>query len=185
MKIGLISDTHVPSVSKEPAVEVRRAFEGVELILHAGDIYVPSCLDWLERIAPVKAVELGSLAHFNGDSRVSEQCVLEIEGYTIGMVHDFMLPGMGNELRPGVIDKEFSSKNTLPALIEKFFGGAVDTVVFGHTHHAMIEEHNGILFVNPGSPSLPLQMRRLGQVGILELSSAGREARIIELANLS
>ena len=60
MRIGVISDTHTPGAAKEPPSEIVQAFEGVDLILHAGDIYIASCLDWLERIAPVMAVELGS-----------------------------------------------------------------------------------------------------------------------------
>ncbi|PCJ14259.1 MAG: hypothetical protein COB10_04545 [Planctomycetota bacterium] len=40
--------------------------------------------------------------------------------------------------------------------------------MFGHTHEAVVEEHQGILLVNPGSPVLPMQIQRLGQVAILE-----------------
>ncbi|MGO9058450.1 MAG: metallophosphoesterase family protein [Candidatus Binataceae bacterium] len=29
----------------------------------------------------------------------------------------------------------------------------MDIVVFGYTHEAMVETHQGVLFVNPGSPS--------------------------------
>ena len=185
MRIGVISDTHNPSVGKEPPLEVALAFEGVDLILHAGDIYQPSCLDWLERIAPVKAVELGAKAHFSGDSRVAERQVFELEGYTIGMLHDLMLPGMTYEVRPGVIAERFPTTIELPMSVKKLFGAPVDTVIFGHTHEAVVEEHQGILLINPGSPSLPKQVRRLGQVAILELSPEGREARIVDLADFT
>jgi putative phosphoesterase len=185
MRIGVISDTHSPSAAKEPPPEVARAFEGVDLILHAGDIYLPACLDWLERIAPVKAVELGASVHFSEDPRVAEKRVLELEGYNIGMVHDLMLPGMSSEVRPGVIAEKFPATIGLPTSVEQFFNASVDTVVFGHTHHAVVEEHQGILLINPGSPTLPMQIRRLGQVVILELSPEGRKARIVELSEFS
>ena len=185
MRIGIISDTHNPSVGKEPPPEVARAFEGVELILHAGDIYQPTCLDWLERIAPVKAVELGSRAHFSNDSRVAEMQVFELEGYTIGMVHDLMLPGMTTEVLPGVIENRFPSSIPLPSSVSEFFGAPVNTVIFGHTHHAVVEEHQGILLVNPGSPSLPRMVQQLGQVAIMELSPGRRNARIVDLADYS
>ena len=55
MRIGLISDTHVPGGATEVPPQVATAFEGVDLILHAGNIYRTGTLDWLERIAPVKA----------------------------------------------------------------------------------------------------------------------------------
>lgn len=185
MKIGVISDTHTPSVSREPPREVIRAFEGVDLILHAGDIYIPSCLDWLERIAPVKAVELGARMHFSMDDRVAEKQVIELEAYTIGMVHDLLLPGMPNEVRPGVIEREFPPNLRLSDSVETFFGAPVDIVVFGHTHQAVVESHQGILLVNPGSPSLPMQIYRLGQVVLLELAPDKLDARIINLADFS
>ena len=55
MRIGLISDTHLPSSIREPWPEVAQAFRQVDLILHAGDIVTPRILDWLEDIAPVLA----------------------------------------------------------------------------------------------------------------------------------
>ena len=70
MRVGIISDTHNPSVGAEPPPEVAIAFRSVDVILHAGDIYVPACLDWLEKLAPVYAVELEADAQFKGDSRV-------------------------------------------------------------------------------------------------------------------
>ena len=183
MRIGLISDTHVPNAAKEPPHEVAAAFDGVDLILHAGDIYLSSCLDWLERIAPVQAVELGSKAHFDGDPRVAEKRVMELEGHTIGMVHDLIPQGF-DELRPGVIEGH-PLQQSLPAILAKFFGAPVDIVVFGHTHEAMMEEHQGVLLVNPGSPVLPRQTRQLGQVAILELTEGSRAARIVDLAQFS
>lgn len=185
MRIGVISDTHTPGAAKEPPQEVARAFEGVEHIFHAGDIYISSCLDWLERIAPVTAVELGSQAHFNGDPRVAEKRVFELEGYTIAMVHDLIIPGMGGEVMPGSIPREFPPTKSLPAAVEGVFGASIDIIVFGHTHHAVVEEHQGILLVNPGSPSLPKQVRRLGQVAILELLPGKPQAKIVDLSDFS
>lgn len=66
MMIALISDTHIPSAGKEPPLEVREAFRGVDLILHAGDLHVLSVLNWLQEIAPVLACRV------NGDSRLPE-----------------------------------------------------------------------------------------------------------------
>lgn len=39
MKIGLIADTHMPGSIDVLWPQVARAFEGVELILHAGDLH--------------------------------------------------------------------------------------------------------------------------------------------------
>ncbi|HHZ63262.1 MAG TPA: YfcE family phosphodiesterase, partial [Dehalococcoidia bacterium] len=69
--------------------------------------------------------------------------------------------------------------------LETVFGAAVDIVVFGHTHYAVIEEYQGILMLNPGSPSLPRQLRRLGQVAVLELEADHKSAEILELSTFS
>ena len=55
MKIGLISDTHIPEAIPELWPHVFDQFRDVECILHAGDIYDLSVLDRLESIAPVYA----------------------------------------------------------------------------------------------------------------------------------
>ncbi|MBM2826061.1 MAG: YfcE family phosphodiesterase [Dehalococcoidia bacterium] len=183
MKIGLISDTHTPSTGKEPPPQVAKAFQGVDLILHAGDIYHISCIDWLEKIAPVQAVEFGTLDHFHGDERVASRRALELDGHAVGLVHDLNLRGMAEEPFPGYIAPHFPD-GSLPPEVERFFGKKLDIVVFGHTHVALLEEHQGILFVNPGSPTLPNQQRKLGTVAILELTPEGPEVKIIELAEL-
>src|SRR2546430_5612722 len=55
-KIGVISDTHVPHFKKLPEV-IWEHFDGIELIIHAGDLSVLAVLNELEAIAPVVAVQ--------------------------------------------------------------------------------------------------------------------------------
>jgi uncharacterized protein len=55
MRIGLLTDTHLPSTIRDLWNEVRTAFAGVDLILHGGDIVTPRVLDWLAEIAPTLA----------------------------------------------------------------------------------------------------------------------------------
>ncbi len=78
MLIGLIADTHIPEVAKELSRELIEALKGVDLILHAGDIYVPSVLDVLESIAPVLAAsgddDYGALLE---DKRVKKKHILK------------------------------------------------------------------------------------------------------------
>jgi putative phosphoesterase len=171
-------------MGQHPPEEVARAFEGVDMILHAGDIYSSKCLDWLEQIAPVLAVEVPPAPCF-GDPRVARKRVLQLDGHSVGLVHDLVIHGYGFEVAPGVIGRQVSSEYSLAASLEEFFGEAVDTVVFGDTHIPMAETHQDILFINPGSPSLPRQRRELGTVAILEASSAAREVAIVELAEFS
>ena len=187
MRVGVISDTHNPSVGEEPPLEVAAAFDGVDVIIHAGDIYQPSCLDWLEKIAPVYAVELGAEAHFKEDSRVVDMSrVLELEGHTIGLVHDLLVPGMAQEITEYTpLAKHFPTDADLSSALEMVFGTDVGIVIFGHTHYPVVEEYQGILMVNPGSPSLPKQIRRLGQVAIMELTPEHKSAEILDLSSFS
>ena len=187
MRVGLISDTHNPSVGMEPPQEVTAAFQGVDVILHAGDIYSHACLDWLEAIAPVYAVELGAEAHFETDHRVvDKKRVLNLDGHSIGLIHDLMVPGMAQELTEhSPLSKHFPPDADLSKALETVFDSAVDIVIFGHTHYPVIEEYQGILMVNPGSPQLPKQLRRLGQVAVMELEPGQKSAEILNLSNLS
>ena len=184
MKIGLISDTHIPSSGPEPPSQVAQAFEGVDLILHAGHANVASCLEWLGRIAPVRSTESWLEGTGETPTRNGRVEVMECEGHTIGMAHELILTSLGDDVLPGSIARSFPADESLPDALHAIFGVPVDIVVFGYTHEAMVETHGGILIVNPGSPGLVRQQVRLGTVAILEITAERREARIINLAEL-
>ncbi len=172
MKIGLISDTHIPIVSKEMPEEVKRAFRGVDLILHAGDIQVRRALDWLEEIAPVYAI-MGNNDDdydFGNDPRVKQYQVLRIDGLTIGMTHTFNYPQL---------PLEYFFRNQ--------FKGPVDVVVYGDTHVPEVVREDGLLMVNPGSPTSPgpNMYIGLGHVGIMETKDGRADAWIVSLKELS
>lgn len=184
MRIGLISDTHIPSMGEEPPPQVVQAFQGVDLIIHAGHAYTSSCLDWLERIAPVEASESWLQGTGEAPTRNSQVQVIELEGHTIGLTHELILTSLGDEVLPGAIERGFPARESLPMALESIFGKPVDIVVFGYTHEALVELHQGVLLVNPGSPSLIGQQVTLGTVAILELTLESRHARVIDLTEL-
>ena len=55
MLIGLLSDTHIAFADQPLPTQVKEAFQGVDLILHLGDVWIPAILDELEEVAPVLA----------------------------------------------------------------------------------------------------------------------------------
>ncbi len=55
LRIGLISDTHIPEACARVWPQVLEAFKGVDYIFHAGDVHEFSVLDELQRVAPVYA----------------------------------------------------------------------------------------------------------------------------------
>ena len=67
--------------------EIGTAFAGVDLILHAGDIVLPTVLDQLEEIAPVLAARGNNDAGWE-DPRLADTQWLDLEGFRIAMVHD-------------------------------------------------------------------------------------------------
>lgn len=181
MRIGLIADTHIPESGPELPRQVFKALQGVDLVLHAGDLHILDVLDWLAPIAPVLC------ARGNGDTRyptspkrpgvpddprIKESHVLELEGFTIGMTHGF--PGPGEP-----------AWNNLHKPMQFYFGRRVDILVCGDTHVELVAEKDGVLMVNPGSPTLPHNLTpQLGTVGILELRPGYRRAEIIHLKDL-
>lgn len=134
MRVGLISDTHMPRGSRAMPDELLAGFAGVDLILHAGDLVALEVLAPLERIAPVVAV-----AGNNDRPEVAERWgyrrELELAGYRVGLVHGHQGKG----------------QSTPERALSNFDG--FDVVVFGHSHSAYSQWHGSTLAVNPGSPT--------------------------------
>jgi len=180
MRIGLISDTHVPTAGRDLWPQVYDALRGVDLIMHAGDLHDPVVLDWLEPLAPVLAVS--GNGDYGGwqrtvppaDPRLRESRVLTLDGpdgdpLRIGLVHDLPLP-------------EAPPQRTLEGLMRHFFGGPVDVIVRGSTHAAEITTVKGVLIVNPGSPTFPNHLSlRLGTIGYLEIEDGTVRPSILQL----
>ncbi|MQG00218.1 MAG: metallophosphoesterase family protein [SAR202 cluster bacterium] len=196
MRIGIISDTRSSNGDEIPQ-EVFKAFEGVDLILHAGGIHTPEVLDALEKLAPVRAVgrtdgdRTEGAKNFSmecaGDPRVAHlQDVLDIAGRKVGLINGLWLRRFSDDVFPGVIERSSTIKpGDISNMVEEVFEQPVDIVVFGRTLYSMVETHDGILFVNPGSPSLPRNLRRLGNVAILEIMDDSTVANVLDLRDLS
>ena len=88
MRVGLITDTHIPDAARELPPQISEVFQGIDLILHAGDVYQSFVIDELERIAPVLAA-LGDddSAGLLKDERVKNNHILNLEGHTEWLVH--------------------------------------------------------------------------------------------------
>jgi putative phosphoesterase len=180
MLIGLLSDTHIAFESQLLPPQVKEAFKGVDLILHMGDVWIPAILDELEEVAPVLVArgDDDMDEDFGNDSRMERRQVLHIDGVTVWAVH--VKPRYGAIVPPG----ESSSYAALfnrdrprePASEE-----LPDVVAFGHSHFAEIENYKGVLLVNPGSPTMPSYIPKLGTVGFLSVEDGKAEARLLQL----
>ncbi|MDY6930590.1 MAG: metallophosphoesterase family protein [Halobacteriota archaeon] len=159
MRIGVVSDTHIPVRAKKLPDELTSGLKDVDLILHAGDFEESSALKALRDICDVKAVH-GNMDSLALKEQLPEKLVLEVEGYKIGLTHGFGSPtGLEERLR------------------ERF--DKIDVLVYGHTHRPMNEFVDGTLFFNPGSPT-DMIFAPFKSFGILEIGSEIR-AEIIKI----
>jgi putative phosphoesterase len=150
MLIGVISDTH--GLLRPEALA---ALEGVEHILHAGDVGDSAILDALRKIAPVTAIR-GNVDTHGACAKLPATDVVELGGrlfYLVHSVHDL-------DIHPAV--------------------AGIAMVVSGHSHKASVTVRDGVVFFNPGSAgprrfSLPVT---LGFVTVED----GVEASVVELA---
>ncbi|MDD3089177.1 MAG: metallophosphoesterase [Candidatus Omnitrophica bacterium] len=134
MRIGVISDTHIPVTAPELPGELLSGLAGCDLILHAGDIIESSVLDSLRSVAPVTAVR-GNMDSLELREKLPDKIIIEAEDVHIGMIH-------GSGLHSRVISS-----------VSEEFDKQVDIVVFGHTHTPLNEKRGNVLFFNPGSPT--------------------------------
>jgi len=182
MRIGLVSDTHLAGSGRDLPRQVLHALDGVDLILHCGDLECLGALDCLETVAPVLAVRGYEDPTEPGDRLADLTRVVEAEGIHIGMVHDIQWPSprvKTNGDATGLIFPQGSGRE----LLARKFGRPVDVVVFGDTHQELICHYDGVLLVNPGSPNYPARRSpgALGTVGLLEVQAAVVTVRLVDL----
>ena len=103
--------------------EAAEHLKTADAILHGGDVNKPGIVDQLERYAPLYVVR------GNNDKEWAEQIphdlTITLGGVTFYMVHN---------------------KKEVPADLT-----GIDAVVFGHSHKYLLEERDGVLWLNPGS----------------------------------
>ncbi len=167
MRIGLISDTHLPSLMRtldELGPQVGDFLASVDLILHGGDVVGRAVVDWCEQYAPT-VVARGNNDIFE-DPRLAEVQRLDIEGWRIGMVH---------ELRP--------ESRPIHTLIDTALDGdPVDILIGGDTHVERLEYRDGVVLVNSGSPTLPHHKEtRLGTAALLDVRRDWLHVEIVTL----
>ena len=148
--IGVISDTH--GLLRAEAVA---ALQGVELIVHAGDIGKPEILTELAEIAPVEAVR-GNNDRTEWAAALPETLSIEVGTARLYILHN---------LKELALD---------PAQ------AGYSVVIAGHSHKPLNERRGETLYLNPGSAG-PRRFKLPITVALLTVGSAGATARIIEL----
>ena len=127
----VVADTHIPRRAKALPEALVAHLGGADLILHAGDLMDPAILDELAAHAPIVAVR-GNLDP--PEANLPETLELEFGGVGVAMIHDSG-PKRG---RRGRMRRRFPQARV---------------VVFGHSHIPWLEDEDGLLLLNPGSPT--------------------------------
>lgn len=162
MKIGVISDTHIPERAKDLPKELLEAFKDVDMIIHAGDFVELSVLERLKKICSnVKGVR-GNMDSHEIKILLPEKEIIKAGPFKIGVMHGW---GPANKLVDIVADA--------------FRGDDVDVIIFGHSHSGFNEKKGGILFFNPGSLTDKI-FSEYNSYGIIEIEDK-IEAKIVRI----
>jgi putative phosphoesterase len=150
MIIGVISDTH--GLLRPEALA---ALAGVDHILHAGDVGDPAILHTLRALAPLTAIR-GNVDTSGPCADLPATDAVELAGCLFYLVHSI------------------DDLDLHPAAAH------IGAVIYGHSHHARIDHHKGVLYLNPGSAgprrfSLPITLAKI------EITAAIPHASIITL----
>lgn len=162
IRIGVISDTHLPDTGESLAFLVdlaARHFQGVEVILHAGDIVAPDVL-----AAFSQYTFYGVRGNMDpAFCELPQKRVLNIAGMRIGLIHGW---GAGE----GLIER----------VRNEFRDTRLDCLVFGHSHVPLCRQVGELLLFNPGSAVERREMP-YASVGLLEIDNGRIRGRIVAL----
>lgn len=163
LHVAVLSDTHAPRFWKGCPARVSTELQGVDLILHAGDVCVPSVLDELGTFAPVRVVRGNNDGDDVGAWGAPETLELDLAGVRVAMIHDA------------------GQKQGRVRRMRRRFPDA-DLVVFGHSHIPWDESDGDLRILNPGSPT-DKRRQPHGTLGHLVLADGEVEAwRLVEVS---
>jgi putative phosphoesterase len=135
-RIGLVGDTHrgVRGAPLPPAL--LRGLEGCDYIFHCGDVTALWVLEELARIAPARVVP-GNNDYGDWVREAPLTLYFRSGRFTLALTH-------------GHVGRGTARDNTLDQL-----RNIVDCAIYGHSHRPEIVEREGLLLLNPGSPTQP------------------------------
>ncbi|MEG1310727.1 MAG: metallophosphoesterase [Romboutsia sp.] len=134
MKVGILSDTHGVKKFIDKTIQYLKK---CDLIVHAGDNFSDTKYIYKETNVPIMAVK-GNCDFDN----VEDELVFDIEDKTVFLSHG----------------DRYAVKQGINLLESKAKSINADIVVFGHTHVPLCIEKDDILYINPGSVSIPREV---------------------------
>ena len=148
MRIGIISDTHRFTAAIDKAIPL---LQDCDLIVHAGDNIDDS--EYIEAMTDIPVVAVKGNCDFYSTPGKDEE-IFMAEDKRIFVCHGH----------------NYGIKYTFTDLFERASELDVDIVIFGHSHVPCYEKIKDVIFINPGSPSLPRGGSKKG-IGILDIEN--------------
>ncbi len=154
-RIGVLGDTHGEWSHTIPALAALKA----DRLLHTGDHYSDA-----RQIARALKLEVNAVLG-NCDFQISgpKEEVLEIAGIRIFLTHGHLYG-----VKKGLLNLYYRGKEA-----------EAELVVFGHTHYWTLEKMEGLLLLNPGSPSRPRKTNPT--IGLIIINQGKIEVQKIEI----
>lgn len=134
MLVAVISDTHLPRGARRIPDTCLERLAAADLILHAGDFVSAEALEQIAGIGPPLHAVHGNVDSADVRRRLPAELTMDVDGVEIGMLHD-----------------AGPTRGRVERMRARFPGAAA--VVFGHSHIALHDEHDGFQLFNPGSPT--------------------------------
>jgi putative phosphoesterase len=141
---------------------VARVLDGVDAILHAGDVCLAETLDELSAFAPVYAVRGNNDGPDVAAWGAPDTLELSLGGLAVAMIHD-----------------SGAAKGRAARLATTF--PAADLVVFGHSHIPWDETYGNQRAVNPGSPTDRRRQPRATMAELIIRDDATFDVHFIEV----
>ncbi|MBE6055049.1 MAG: metallophosphoesterase [Clostridium sartagoforme] len=132
MKIAVISDSHYDASSINA---IKKHLDNVDIIIHCGDGAPDTRLLEKDFHGEIYAVK----GNCDITNEYPSERIIEVMGTKIFVTHGNM----------------YNVKYEYNTIFYKTKEIGADIVLFGHSHKALINKHDGIIMMNPGSITLP------------------------------
>jgi putative phosphoesterase len=137
MKIGVISDTHLSTLTGDFIDLAKDRLEQCDMVVHAGDFTSTEIYFYLNELTSGNLIAVcGNMDPPELRKLLPEKTIFEKEGIKIGVIHGWGAP---HDLEERVA--------------HAFLNEGVNCIIYGHSHNGINHKRNDILFFNPGSPT--------------------------------
>ena len=180
VEIGLISDTHMPMRYRKIPARIFELLEGVDMVIHAGDIGELWVIDALSRIGPVTAV------HGNDETSAARAAcpflqTLSICGHRIVLTHGHY-EDRAVEMASRLDDMWWPKLDRLAASARNH-GASI--LISGHTHIPLARQHGDVLLINPGAIAAGGAFSRQAVQSVARLSLQAGQAPVVRHYNVT